>query len=447
MDVAEIATMISLRRAALVSMTLLLALVGLATVLIAYRFAHVEASEFLDGQLRQIALNAGEGLTKSGTPSVDQDPEDEFSVTIWDASGKKIHNSMPDVDIPRQSRLGFTELPAAGDNWRVYTASDGTKTVQVAQRMTVREELAQGAAIGSAAPVLIVIPFSWLVVGWAMNRLLGRLDALAQGLAERGASADEPIPLGGIPMEVIPLVKGMNSLILRLRAALEQQKQFVSDAAHELRTPLAAIQIQVDGLASGSPDTLEERKAAMAQCVRRAGGLVNQLLRLARLDDRLPPHSNETVEIAPLLLACVAAYVEIAERKGVDLGVIDQQAAIFRGSAVELRVLFENLIDNAVRYTPQGGTVDVSLRRAGDRVVIEIIDSGPGIPRGAEERIFDRFFRAAPADTEGTGLGLAIARRIGERHGISVEVRNRTDGRPGAQARVELPWIEAGFSS
>jgi two-component system OmpR family sensor kinase len=121
--------------------------------------------------------------------------------------------------------------------------------------------------------------------------------------------------------------------------------------------------------------------------------------------------------------------------------VLEQAQATFRGSAAELRVLLENLIDNAVRYTPPGGTVDISLRREGQQVVIEIVDSGPGIPPGAEEHIFDRFFRAAPADIEGTGLGLAIVRRIAERNGISVTVGNRSDGQRGVKARAQLPWV------
>jgi len=439
MDVAQVAIMMSLRRTALLWMTLLLALVGAATVLIAYRFESNEASEFLDGQQRLIALNAGEGLRKSMTSPADQDREDEFSVTIWDAAGLTIHDSMPDVQIPRQSKQGFTDISVGDRRWRVYTATDGFRTVQVAQQSAVREELARTSAIEAAAPLLIVIPLSWIVVGWAMNRMLGRLDTLARELVERSASADKPIPLDGIPSEVVPLVKGMNSLTARLRAAFELQKRFLADAAHELRTPLAAIQIQADGLASDAPSAVDERKAAITQSVRRASWLVNQLLRLARLDAPPSGPSKEAIEVAPLLLSCVAEYVEAAERKGLNLGMLEQAQATFRGSAAELRVLLENLIDNAVRYTPPGGTVDISLRREGKQAVIEVVDSGPGIPPGAEEHIFDRFFRAAPADIEGTGLGLAIVRRIAERNSISVTVGNRTDERRGVRARVELP--------
>lgn len=432
--------MTSLRSTALFWMTLLLTLVGTSAALIAYRLADNQASEFLDNELRQIAMSAGESSIKHLAPApIGKDLDDKFAVTIWDSTGRIVRQTMPGVGLPRQTPLGFIDLSAAGLQWRVYTASNGERTVQVAQLNTEREELARNTAIGVAAPILIVIPLSWLVVGWAMSRMLGRLDALAKKLAERSAATDEAISLDGIPTEVVPLVNGMNNLIVRLGAAFAQQKQFLSDAAHELRTPLAAIQIQANELASGAPDRDGERGATITEGVRRASSLVNQLLRLARLDEATPRHAHETIELAPLVLECVGDYFHVADRKGVDLGVTEQQPATCRGAAAELRVLLDNLIDNAVRYTPPGGTVDVSLRRQGESAVIEITDSGIGIPPGAEKRIFDRFFRAAPADIEGTGLGLAIARRIAERNGISIAIGNRIDGHRGVRARIELP--------
>ena len=185
-----------------------------------------------------------------------------------------VHRSLPGVDIPSQNRAGFADVKADGELWHVYTTGDGDRTVQVAQQETVRAEIIESAAIGAAAPILIVIPLSWLVVGWAMDRMLRRLDALATEIAERSAMAPEPIPLAGVPSEVTPLVESMNGLIERLRSAVETQKRFLADAAHELRTPLAAMQIQVDNLA-GRP-----RPAGRARGVagggREASGRVGQ---------------------------------------------------------------------------------------------------------------------------------------------------------------------------
>ena len=425
----------SLRRTALLWMTGLLTVVGLVTILIAYVYVRDEADEFLDGQLRQIALNAGNGMSAANAPaSADHDPEDEFAITIWDPHGDVVHQSLPGVDIPRQNRVGFADVRAGGERWHVYTTSDGSRTVQVAQRETVRAEIIESAAIGAAAPILIVIPLSWLVVGWAMNCMLRRLDVLATEIADRSAMAREPIPLEGVPLEVAPLVASMNGLIERLRAAVETQKRFLADAAHELRTPLAAMQIQVDNLASdyNQPD---RRVASLAAGVKRAGALVNQLLRLARLDAPIPAGGGQA-DVGALLLDGVADIAPIAERKGIDLGAHIRTPAIYAAAEADMRTLFGVLIDNAVRYTPSGGSVDVSLFSRGDQLIVEIVDTGPGLPRGQEDRIFDRFFRGSPHDLEGTGLGLAIARRIAERHALGLTVENRGDGHTGVCARI-----------
>ncbi|MGC1860173.1 MAG: ATP-binding protein [Methylocystis sp.] len=428
--------MVSLRRAALLWLTGLLTVIGLVTTVIAYWYARGEAAEFLDGQLRQIALYAGTGTLSANAPAVaDIDPEDQFAITIWDAAGRVVHQSLPDVQIPRQSQPGFANVKAGGELWRVYTTSDGDRTTHVAQRDSVRAEIADSTALWAAAPILIVIPLSWLVVGWAMNRVLGRLNELANAIAAGSATAAEPIPLNGVPAEVTPLVESMNGLIVRLRAVINAQKRFLADAAHELRTPLAAMQIQVDNLSSGPSG---ERVAALAAGVKRASLLVNQLLRLARLDEPTPTRS-ETFDVGALLIACVGDYAPLADREGIDIGVSVGSPALCRGVEGEIRVLFANLIENAVRYTSSGGKIDVSLVRRDGRLVVEILDTGRGLPKGAEARIFDRFYRGAPEESDGAGLGLAIARRIAERHAFDLTVENRDDGAHGVIARVTMP--------
>jgi two-component system OmpR family sensor kinase len=428
----------SLRRAALIWMTGLLAIVGLAAMAVAYVYARGEAAEFLDGQLRQIAMNIGTGASGATGAVADMDPEDRIAITIRDGAGHIIHRSLPDARIPPQDRPGFANVSAGGENWRVFTAGDQARTVQVAQRETVRAEIADSAALSAATPILIVIPLSWLVVGWAMNRMIGRLNHLAEAIAARGAKASEPIGLAGVPSEVRPLVENMNGLIARLQASVDAQKRFLADAAHELRTPLAAMQIEVGNLAGADGADRDERVAALAAGVKRAGGLVNQLLDLARLDEP-PPAKSESFDLAALLLDCLAEYAPLAEDKGVDIGSDFAADATIRGVEREVRSLFANLIDNAIRYTPPGGKVDVALFRRDSRPVVEIVDTGPGLPKGGETRIFDRFYRGATPEASGAGLGLAIARRIAERHGLELTVQNRSDGVSGVVARVVLP--------
>lgn len=429
---------VSLRRTALFWMTVLLGFVGAAAMLIAYQLARSEAAEFLDAQLRQVALNAGVGLREmDAPPAADKDPEDQIAVTIW-RNDTIARTDLPHAQLVRPRQPGYANITIAGEPWRAYATVNDMWTVQVAQREKVRQEIAQSAAVGAAAPILVVIPLSWLVVGWAMNRTLGRLNSLAQELADRSAAAVVPLSLEGVPTEVAPLMEGMNRLIVRLQSAIEAQKRFLSDAAHELRTPLAAMQIQVDSITNRSREGFEEAKTAIIKSVSRASALVNQLLRLARLDELEPP-ARESVELGPLLLDCASEHVAIADSKGIDLGVRIEEPGRMAGSAAELRTLFVNLIDNAVRYTPPGGKVDVRLYRRHGQVIAEVLDTGPGLPQGAEARIFDRFYRAGPPNVEGTGLGLAIALRIAERHGLSLKVENRADNRSGVLGRVILP--------
>lgn len=428
----------SLRRTALVWVTLLLAVAGLIAAGVAYLYSKSETADFLDGQLRQIALNAGPGPAAANVPAApDQDPEDRFAVTIWNAEGQIVHQSLPGVAIPISPTSGFSSVRINGESWRVYTLRGGAQSVEVAQRMTVRDEIASNAAIGAALPVLLLIPFSWLVVGLALHRTLRRLDILAAELATRSIMATEPLPVHEIPTELTSLVTAMNGLVVRLHDALTAQKRFLADAAHTLRTPIAAMQIEIGNFTTEAPPA-RPRLDALAAGARRAAQLVDQLLRLARLDELQPP-SRIQFDAAALLLDCVADQAAFAARKGIDLGAEITPPAMISGAEDEVRTLFANLIENALTYTQAGGKVDVALRRTNGGFSAEVLDTGPGLPASAEAHIFERFFRAAPEAAEGTGLGLAIARRIADRHGFGLAVINRTDGASGVLARVTMP--------
>lgn len=420
---------VSLRRTALGWMTALLAGIGLAAMLAAYVLARGEAADFLDGQLRQVALNAGPDLTEADAPpAADQDPEDQLAVSIW--KDGQLLRSDRGVDALRPERTGYADVVMGGEAWRTYATANGTTMVRVAQREVVRTEFARNAALGALAPLVLLIPLSWIVVGWAMDRVLRRLDDLVRDLAGRGATANGPLSPRGVPAEVAPLVEAMNGLILRLQAALDAQKRFVADAAHELRTPLAAMQIQLGALDGGQDD----RRTALAGGIARASRLVDQLLRLARLDDDIV-QGREVVDLGQVLLDCIADHVVLAQGKDIDLGVDIETPARIPAVRAELTTLFGSLIDNALRYTPAGGQVDVMLRLRDGKAVVTVRDTGCGLPPGSASRLFDRFFRAAPPGIEGTGLGLAIARRAAERHGLSLTVENRRDGQ-GAIAEV-----------
>jgi two-component system OmpR family sensor kinase len=421
--------MTSLRRTALLWMTAMLSVVGIAGAAVSYRLASDEATAFLDSQLRQIALNAGEGVTDTEDPPIQHDPEDDFIVEIWNGAGERLHASRSAVNIPRRSQAGFADVQTAGEEWRVYASSDGARTVQVAQRAAVRREIAQHTAISAAIPIVVVIPLAWLLIGWALARFLGRLTAVASAIAERSLDSKDPIPLEGVPKEVSPLVVAMNSLMQRLHHALDQQRRFVSDAAHELRTPLTALRLQIENLQHEAGQGVTEACLTdLERGTRRASALVEQLLRMARYDASREVDVAEPVDLPELLKSCLADHLPIAESRGVDLGITAMERAYVLGARSELKNLFANLIDNAVRYTPSGGAVDVSIRPCGERAVVEIADTGCGISKDLLPRVFDRFFRAAPPGIEGNGLGLSIVKAIADRHDLEVELGLRDRG-------------------
>jgi two-component system OmpR family sensor kinase len=429
--------MMSLHKTILVWVTVLLAIVGAGAGAASYFFVKDEADFLFDTELRQIALNAGEGLSENSLPHFAHEVEDEVVVEIWNASGEAILRTSP-INIPRQLKPGLANVEFAGESWRVYTSSDGTRTAQVAQRWNVREEVARNAALGAALPILGAVPIAWLVITWAINRLLRRLGGFAESLAQRSVDAKDPIPLENVPPEIAPLNMAFNELIGRHQRAVDQQRRFVSDAAHELRTPLQALQIQVDNLKTRAKGKQREAIDELNGGVRRASALVEQLLRMARLDGSASSGSRTDIDLKDLVAAVVADHVAIAMQKDVDLGLSDNETRGVRLSDPETGILFANLVDNAIRYTPSGGTIDVVLKRQGNDALVEVVDSGCGIPNAALPRIFDRFFRAAPADIEGTGLGLAIAKAIADRNGFGLTIINRHDA-GGVIAQVQIP--------
>ena len=429
--------MTSLRRTALIWLTLLLALVGGTAVVIAYLYAQSEAADFLDGQLRQIAYNVGQAPENEAAPPTPHDPEDEFVIAIWSAAGELVRRPAVPIELPANHRPGFSTVKVGHKGWRVYTAVAKDRTVQVAQRIAVREEIASHAAIDAAAPILLVIPLSWLLIGSILGRVLNRLAGVASEIAARSTDSKVPIAVDGIPQEVRPLVEAMNTLITRLQQALDQQKRFVSDAAHELRTPLAALSLQVENLQRNGPtDPNEDFADDLRSGIRRISALMNQLLSMARFDGAPAPR-RERIRLDELLTHCVADHVPLAESKGVDLGMAKTSALEIEGVPGELKTLFSNLIDNAVRYSPSGSAVDVSLEAQPGVARVVVVDEGCGVAEADLPRLFDRFFRGGQ-DVEGSGLGLAIVDTIAKRHGLEVSLCNRQDRR-GFVATVVVP--------
>jgi two-component system OmpR family sensor kinase len=422
-------------------MTLILTLISLAAAAVAYEIDLADADRLLDEELRLIAFYAGPGLSARSPRGHVYDGNHEVLIQVRDPSGALVYTSDPGIAIPPPPSPGFGEARRGDERWRSFLAVEGASAVQVSQRVSPRQSLARTAALEASLPILFTIPLGWIVLAWGFGQMLNSLSRLAGTIAARGVESHTPIDLTDVPAEFTTLVEAMNALIGRWRLSLDQQKQFLSDAAHELRTPLTALRLQIDLLQSDRAGRTE-LDAALPELARgagRASTLVDQLLRMARYESGDRPSESADVDIAALVLACMADFVTLAESKEIDLGLVCSEPARLRGVERDFHLLVSNLIENAVRYTPAGGVVDVGVRIDEGRVVVEVADTGGGIPDELLPRVFDRFFRAPGLVAEGTGLGLAICRAIARRHGLALTLRNRSSG--GLVATVTGPAV------
>ena len=418
----------------------LMTLAGLLAASFAYWSAQDEAKGFFDNQLRLMAIYVGDpvGAAAPAATTADDadpaDPEDNFLVQVWDGTGRLVRSSLPSETLAAAGKTGFSDTTSASGSWRTYTLVAANRTVQVSQQSVVRAELASDAAWRSLVPVAVVIPLSWLLLSLVINRILRRIDAVAGRLATRRPGDWEPIPLSDIPTDLAPLVTAANDLLGRLETALSAQKRFVSDAAHELRTPLAALQIQIGNLRNASGAEMPARIEELERGVRRATQLTRQLLTTARTED-IANKQPVAIDLVDLARIAIAEVLPLADHRHQDLGLVQADSATIDGDSDDLRVLVGNLLENAVRYTPDSGIVDVAVIAAGGEIALEVRDTGPGIDPALLDEVFQPFRRAADPGVEGSGLGLTIARRIAERHGAIISLSNRPD-RTGLIARV-----------
>ena len=420
----------------------------LSTVLLAgagggalsYRNSLAGADAFFDQHLAQTALALRDQAFEHAVSSELREAEEEydFVVQVFSLEGVRVYLSRPHAVLPGLTTLGLSTVETSDGRWRVFGVQARGYVIQVAQPMRIREQRAVAFALRTLVPFLLAVPALAAAVWFAVGLALRPLDRLGATVRARGHGDLTPLTDRGLPLEVQPLVASLNELLQRLSAVLQRERAFVADAAHELRTPLTALQLQAQGLERATAEP--ERGAALQQLVegvRRASRLVEQLLSLARQAPEGTP-TRVPVALGELAREVVAELVPLADERGIDLGVSETAAATVTGDPAALHALARNLVDNAVRYSPRGGRVDVSVdgRATGPRLAVT--DSGPGIPAGERERVFDRFYRSPGTAGVGSGLGLAIVRMVAQAHGARVTLADGPDGR-GLQASVEFP--------
>jgi two-component system OmpR family sensor kinase len=399
---------------------------ALVQAVIAYRTARVEADNLFDYHMQQMAMSLRPGLSASGLGEAGQEPLDEenfdFVVQVWTADGLRVFQSSAQAALPQRAVLGFADVQAHGTTYRVFSMQSRSQTIQVAQDMAVRSEMASTLALRAVAPIAVMAPLLMLAVWWIVGASLAPVSRVRRQVAERQADDLTEVNETGLPAEVQPLVHELNLLFARVRQAFEAQKSFVADAAHELRSPLAALKLQVQGLQRAGDDASRELAVnRLSAGIDRATRLMEQLLVLARQQANAVtgprPRPTSLSDLARHVLADAASY---AQARQIDLGLRHADAGEIAGNAEALTILLRNLVDNAIKYTPPGGTVDVESRKLGERVLLSVDDSGPGIPEQDRDRVLDRFYRAAGTQTTGSGLGLAIVKSIADLHGAAL---------------------------
>ena len=435
----------------------LLLLVSIATLLIwlaaagfSYRQARHEVRELMDSHMVQTASLLLAQATHGPEHLADLAPEMAqlrgvrkkrsklaLEFTVIDAAGQVLARSDSGPQPVVTQPLGFADIEHGGERWRSLTLETEKQDTRilVAQSIRQRDVEALEIAVKTVLPLVLFIPVLIGLIYFSVRRGLKPLDDLAEEVASRSSENLQALTRTWVPREAQPLVRALNNLLQRLGAALENERRFTADAAHELRTPLAAVRIQAQ-VALASPDG-EAHKHALRQVLAgtdRATRLVEQLLRLARLDPlaRLP--ETVALDLVEIAQAVVADMHPMFADRIVDVDAAPGPIAV-QGDADLLAVALRNLVDNAMRYSPADSRITVFARLEHGEPLLGVMDDGPGVPAEELPQLIERFYRGKDTTSEGSGLGLAIVRRIAELHEARLEVENRPEGGFVAQLR------------
>ena len=420
--------MMSIRKNLLIWLLTGLLVAGLGTGIATYFKTQEEVGEMLDYELRQIAYSMQHStsfmpgqMDNIGDSSGD---DNDFVVQVWNENGEQLYSSQPSIKLPKASAPGFSNLRNSDGGWRAFSVISGDRFVQAALPDDARWETTAGMALRMLAPLAVLVPALALLAWIAVRRSLAPMARVTAEVERRDAFAMAPLDVDAVPEEIRPLLMALNRLLHRLDGSMGAQRRFVADAAHELRTPLTALSLQAQ-LVEQAQDSGERNEAIrdLRLGIARASHLVSQLLTLARQEpDAQRPFVQ--LDLAALVRQVIGEFAPLADLKKIDLGVDAGQSEFMNGDKESLKILVGNLVDNAIRYTPEGGKIDVTLGNGSSGLVLSVKDSGPGIPIKDRERIFERFFRVAGNEVQGSGLGLAIVKQIAQRHGATVEVSN-----------------------
>ena len=384
-----------------------------------YWQAKEESSEFFDYQLKQLGdtFVATKEITSDKLSDHDQiiEAEDDFALIVWGMNNERLLTRGIHISPNHPAAVGLTTIIIGEEKWHSYVVSKSIGLVQFLQPHSVRDDLATTAAFRTIIPLLLLFPFFGIFIGLTVKQQLSPIMAIKKSLESRDEYSLHPLSADAMPSELIPLIHTLNILFEKLEAALKSQREFVADAAHELRTPLAALKLQLD-LAIQAKDDVQRSRALtnLDSGIDRASRLVSQLLTLARHESRFESIDFKEFEPSHLLKNILVHFAAVAEAKQIDMGAERLENISILANENEIEIAFSNLLDNALHYTPQGGTVDIDLYTDQNEIIVRVIDSGIGIKEADKKRILDRFYRVDPNAGLGSGLGLSIVQKICE---------------------------------
>ncbi|CAB5294332.1 integral membrane sensor signal transduction histidine kinase [Burkholderia multivorans] len=440
---------VSLRRRLLVWLLPAACVIGLAASAGTYWGALRELDDLLDDQMRSISkqIVVGPNGELSFRDRADDkhafkvDDPDAVLLQVW-RNGTLVYTTDREVALPPPAHAGTASVDVDGQPWRTYVTQRGGTTIRLAQARHARWEAIAGIAVHLLWPVFSMLPVLAIGLWFGIGAGLRPLRTIAAGLRRRNAGNLEPVDVAAMPNEVRPLAEAINDLLARLDRSFTLQRHFIADAAHELRTPIMGLSIQSQLLRRAA--TAEERERILAQIhagTTRLGHLAEQLLTLARLEPDAQAAAFAPVDLAALCRSVVADRARVADAHRINLGAIVSSPVIVAGHTDTLRVLLNNLVDNAIRYAGDGARVDVCARNDGTTPVLEVADDGPGIPEAERAHVWERFYRGEGAQTatsSGSGLGLSIVKRIAEQHRATVAL-GTTHGGHGLTVSVRFP--------
>jgi len=400
--------------------------------------AYREANEFQDDELRQIASLASSRLIDSN-PSLpsfaESDPREDRQVIVQRLqSTARPHvgdNGWAPLPLPADLPDGIQTVRVRDEDYRVAvrTTQDGERLV-AAQEVEIRDRVARDAAWRSVLPLLLLLPLLLILVSRLIGRTFRPVEALARQVDRRAEHDFDPLDDTGLPRELRPFIVAINRLLVRVVRSVKAEQRFVADAAHELRSPLTALSLQAERFDDLElPALARERLGIVRQSIGRMRHLLEQLLTLARVQVNPVQECTGAVSVHAVFRHVLEDVMPLAQAKSIDLGVDSVDDIWVRMEELDLRAVVRNLTDNAIRYSPPGGRVDLCASVDAGRAAIEVCDRGPGIPESERARVFDPFYRILGTQASGSGLGLAIVRAVADRVGADIALSFQDEAR------------------